>query len=153
MKRADFIRNWRRSELKNPDKPKTFIKKNVRNHLFDRFYPVLAKIRTNRGLLHFIVCSCWLHIISSRALKTFFWRKKVKSQSDSRTHWSQKLETCVETSVPEFSTNRNLWGCAFTPASTSLKAWITQRNCCSIKYRARTCYLSTILFLLKFVAQ
>jgi len=33
-KRADFVRSWRRSELKNPDKPKIFIKKNVRNHSF-----------------------------------------------------------------------------------------------------------------------
>ena len=31
VKRADFIRNWRRSRLKNPDKLKISIKKNVRN--------------------------------------------------------------------------------------------------------------------------
>jgi len=39
-KRADFIRNWRRSGLKNPDKPKIFILKNVRNHSYHEFYPV-----------------------------------------------------------------------------------------------------------------
>ena len=52
MKRANFIRYWRRSGLKNPDKPKIFTKKNVRNHSYHQFYPVLAKIRINRGLLH-----------------------------------------------------------------------------------------------------
>jgi len=51
MKRADFIRYWRRSGLKNPDKPKIFIKKNVRNHSYHQFYPGLAKIRINRSLL------------------------------------------------------------------------------------------------------
>jgi len=45
VKRADFIRYWRRSGLKNRDKPKIFIKKNVRNHSYHQFYPVLAKIR------------------------------------------------------------------------------------------------------------
>ena len=35
----------------DPDKPKIFIKKNVRNHSYHQFYPVLAKIRINRGLL------------------------------------------------------------------------------------------------------
>jgi len=44
-KRADFIRNWRRCGIKYPDKPKLFIKKNVRNHSYHQFYPVLAKIR------------------------------------------------------------------------------------------------------------
>ena len=52
VKRADFIRNWRRSGLKNPDKPKIFIKNNVRNHSYHQFYPDLAKIRINRGLLY-----------------------------------------------------------------------------------------------------
>jgi len=52
VKRADFIRYWRRSGLKNPDKPKIFIEKNVTNHSYHQFYPVLAKI--NRGLLHLI---------------------------------------------------------------------------------------------------
>jgi len=28
------------------------MKKNVRNHSYHRFYPVLAKIRINRGLLY-----------------------------------------------------------------------------------------------------
>jgi len=51
VKRADFIRYWRRSGLKYPDKPKIFIKKNERNHSYHQFYPVLAKIRINRGLL------------------------------------------------------------------------------------------------------
>ena len=46
VKRVDFIRYWRRSGLKNPDKPKIFMKKNVRNHSsYRQFYPVLAKIR------------------------------------------------------------------------------------------------------------
>ena len=57
MKRADFIPYGRRSGLKNPDKPKIFIKKNVRNHSYHQFYPVLVKIRINRirinrGLLY-----------------------------------------------------------------------------------------------------
>jgi len=45
VKRADFIQYWRRSGLKNPDKLKIFIKKNVRNHLYHQFYLVLAKIQ------------------------------------------------------------------------------------------------------------
>jgi len=52
MWRADFIRHLQRSGLKNPDKPKIFIKKNVRNHSYQQFYPALAKIRINRGLLY-----------------------------------------------------------------------------------------------------
>jgi len=48
VKRENFIRYWRRSGLKNPDKPKIFIKKNVKNHLYQQFYLVLAKIRINR---------------------------------------------------------------------------------------------------------
>ena len=52
VKRANFFRYWRRSGLKNPDKPKIFIKKNVRNHPYHQFYPVFAKIRINRGLLY-----------------------------------------------------------------------------------------------------
>jgi len=52
VKRADFIRYWRRSGLTNPDKPKIFIKKNERNHSYHQFYLVLAKIRINRGLLY-----------------------------------------------------------------------------------------------------
>ena len=64
MKRADFIRYWRRSGLKNPDKPKIFIKKNVRNHSYHQFYPILAKIRINRGLLYMLIIGlesacCW----------------------------------------------------------------------------------------------
>jgi len=43
--------------IKNPDKPKIFIKKNIRNHSSHQFYPVLAeiqisRIRINRGLLY-----------------------------------------------------------------------------------------------------
>jgi len=34
VKRADFIRYWRRSGLKNPDKPKIFLTKNVRTHSY-----------------------------------------------------------------------------------------------------------------------
>ena len=45
MKRADFNRYWRKSGLKTPDKPKIFIKRNVWNHSYHQFYPVLAKIR------------------------------------------------------------------------------------------------------------
>ena len=52
VKRADFIRYWRRSGLNNPDKPTIFIKKNVRNHSYHQIYPVWAKIRINRGLLY-----------------------------------------------------------------------------------------------------
>ena len=33
VKRADFIRYWRRSGFFNPNKPNIFINKNVRNHL------------------------------------------------------------------------------------------------------------------------
>jgi len=51
-KRVDVIRNRRRSGLKNPDNPNNFIKNNVRNDWHHQFYPVLAKIRINRGLLH-----------------------------------------------------------------------------------------------------
>ena len=51
VKRADFIRYWWRSGLKYPDKPNNFIKKNVRNHSYHQLYPVLTKIRINRGLL------------------------------------------------------------------------------------------------------
>jgi len=52
VKLANFIRYWQRSGWKNPDKPKIFIKKKVRNHLNHQFYPVLAKIWINRGLLY-----------------------------------------------------------------------------------------------------
>jgi len=52
VKRPDFIRHWRRSGLKNSDKPKIFMKKNVRNHSYHQFHPVLAKIRIDRGLLY-----------------------------------------------------------------------------------------------------
>ena len=55
MKRADFIRHWRRSGLKNPGKPNIFVKKNVKNHSYHQFHPVLAKIRINRGLLLSVV--------------------------------------------------------------------------------------------------
>jgi len=41
VKRADLI-----------CKPKIFVKKNVRNNSYHQFYPVLAKIRINRGLLY-----------------------------------------------------------------------------------------------------
>jgi len=60
-KRAYFIRYWRRSGLKNQDKPKIFIKKNVRNHSYHQFYPVLAKIRINRGLLY--VTITWYPVV------------------------------------------------------------------------------------------
>ena len=36
----------------DPDKPKIFMKKNIRNHSYHQFYPVLAKIWINRGLLY-----------------------------------------------------------------------------------------------------
>ena len=48
VERADFIQCWQRSGLKNLDIPKIFIKKNVRNHSYQQFYLVLAKIRINR---------------------------------------------------------------------------------------------------------
>ena len=59
VKRADFIRYWQRSGLKNPDKPKIFINNNIRNHSYRQFYLVLAKIRINwirikQGLLYLI---------------------------------------------------------------------------------------------------
>jgi len=38
----------------DPDKPKIFMKKNVRNHPYHQFYLVLVKIRINRGLLYFL---------------------------------------------------------------------------------------------------
>ena len=52
VKRADLIWYWWRSRVKNPDKPKIFVKKNVRNNSYHQFYLVLAKIRINRGLLY-----------------------------------------------------------------------------------------------------
>jgi len=36
----------------DPDKPKIFVEKNVRNHSQHQSYPALAKIRINRGLLY-----------------------------------------------------------------------------------------------------
>jgi len=54
-KRADFIRYWRRSGLKNLDKPKIFLKKNVRNYSYHQSYPVLAKIWINQGLLYVVL--------------------------------------------------------------------------------------------------
>jgi len=47
VKRAEFIKYWQRSGLKNLDKPKIFIKKIVRNHSYHQFYPVLVKIQIN----------------------------------------------------------------------------------------------------------
>jgi len=52
VKKTNFIQYWRRSGLKNLDKPIIFMKKNVRNHSYYRIYPVLAQIRINRGLLY-----------------------------------------------------------------------------------------------------
>jgi len=52
MKTANFILYQRRSRLNNRDKPKIFIKNNVKNHLCHQFYLVLAKIRINPGLLY-----------------------------------------------------------------------------------------------------
>ena len=37
VKRANFIQYWQRSGLKNPDKSKIFIKKNIRNHSYHQF--------------------------------------------------------------------------------------------------------------------
>jgi len=54
VKRAGIIRYWRRSGLKNPDKPQMFKKKNVTSHSYHQFFPVLEKIRINRGLLYFL---------------------------------------------------------------------------------------------------
>ena len=51
-KRTDFIQCWQRLGLKNPNKLKIFIKKNVWNHLYHQCYPVFAKIWVNRGLLY-----------------------------------------------------------------------------------------------------
>jgi len=58
VKIADFIGYWRRSGLKNLDKTKIFIEKNVRNHSYHQFLPVLMKTRINRtrinqGLLQY----------------------------------------------------------------------------------------------------
>jgi len=47
VKKTDFIWNWRKPRLKTMDQQKIFIKKNVRNHSYHQFYPVLAKIRIN----------------------------------------------------------------------------------------------------------
>jgi len=71
VKIVHFIRYWRRSGLKNRDKPKIFIKKNVRNHSYHQFYSVLAKIQINRGLLYtghmrFSVAFCTAPIDISR---------------------------------------------------------------------------------------
>jgi len=67
VKREDFIRHRRRSGLKIPDKPKIFIKKYVR-HSYHQFYPVLAKIRINRGLLYLQILS--VHILLHLTLRT-----------------------------------------------------------------------------------
>jgi len=53
---------------KKNDKPKIFIKNNVKYHPYHQFYPVLAKIRINRGLLYIIV-KCWCLL---RHYKKFF---------------------------------------------------------------------------------
>ena len=58
-KRADFIRYI---GLKNPVKPKILKKKNIRNHSCHQFYPVLAKIQINRGLL----CQFFFHSFHSK---------------------------------------------------------------------------------------
>jgi len=52
LKRAGFIWYWQRSGLKNPDKLKIFIKKNIRNHSYHQFYLILVKICINRGSLY-----------------------------------------------------------------------------------------------------
>jgi len=57
-KRENFIRYCRRSRLINPDKPKIFLKKYVKNHSYPQFHLVLAKIRMNRGLLYYIGAVC-----------------------------------------------------------------------------------------------
>jgi len=77
VKRADFIRYWRRSGLKNRDKPKIFIKKNVRNHSYHQFYPVLAKIRINRirinwGLLYLQWYGCCKTVTTAYSLRGYF---------------------------------------------------------------------------------
>ena len=54
--RRSESRAWRFADvdgLKNPDKTQIFIKKNIRNYSYHKFYPVLAKIRINRVLLYF----------------------------------------------------------------------------------------------------
>ena len=53
---SKFYPELAKIRIKNPDKQKIFIKKNVRNNLHHQFYPVSAKIRSNRGLLY-------LHIV------------------------------------------------------------------------------------------
>ena len=51
-KKRKFYPVLAKIRIKNSDKPKIFIKNNVRNHLYQQFYPGLAKIRINRGLLY-----------------------------------------------------------------------------------------------------
>jgi len=60
-KRADFIRYWWRSGLKNQDKPKIFIKKNVRNHSYHQFYPVWRRSELAESGLTEVYCMSQLH--------------------------------------------------------------------------------------------
>jgi len=39
----------------DPDKPKIFVKKDVRNHSYHTFYPVLAKIQINRLRINWLL--------------------------------------------------------------------------------------------------
>jgi len=86
VKRADFIRYWRRSGFKNPDKPNIFIKKNLRNHSHPQFYPVLAKIRINRGLLY-------IRFSKQRSNVTF--REKRHAHIISTARLESKDSTCL----------------------------------------------------------
>ena len=48
VKRADFFQYWQRSVLKNLDKRKIFIKKNIRNHSYHQIYPFWQRSRSNK---------------------------------------------------------------------------------------------------------
>jgi len=66
VKRANFIRYWRRSGLKNLDKLKIFIKKNVRNHSYHQFYPVLRRSGLTEFGLTEVYCISHLYWILER---------------------------------------------------------------------------------------
>jgi len=62
VRRADIIQYWRRSGLKNPDKPNVFIKKNIRNHSYHQFYLVSVRSGLTKSGLTKVYCSTAYHI-------------------------------------------------------------------------------------------
>ena len=96
-KRLDFIRYWRRSGLKNPYKPKIFIKKNVRNHSCHQLYPVLAKMWINRGSLYF---HRFLGDVNASPSRTYVYTTKKSSSRDINNVFLLPHSFLLETSRP-----------------------------------------------------